>query len=576
MPTIDISIEDISRLMGLDDKLSVEELDEKVSFAIAEVDSEPEGPDENGHTKVAIDVKTSNRPDLWSAEGIARLVRGQLNQPGLPDISAEPSGFEINVDKSVEESRPYIAAAIVRGLDLDDFLIKQIIQIQDKVDFSFGRRRKRSSIGIYNISMIESPISYTTVDRKYKFIPLQFEEEMTVDEIFDQHPTGLKYAHILNEYENVPMLIDSKDRTLSMPPIINSNDVGRVTVDSTDVLVETTGTNRDAVLVALDCVVQALRDRGGKVESVKINYPNKYPVKSEITPQQELVEMEINPETINTYLGTDFSNEEIIELLRTRRNEAEDKGDTILVKAPPWRKDILHWVDISEDIAMAADYNQLEPTTVDVVTAGKVDPSSEDENMIREIFVGMQLIEVMNYTLTDPDILSTKIDRTVDQMMVNSVKISNPITATFSIIRSSLLPVLISFESKNTHIDYPHRLFEVGELVEKEGDRVITKTHASVLLAGANETYETILSVLDALLRLLDLDYQLEKIEEGLFIPGRRAKIIVEGNEIGHLGEIHPRIITNFGIEVPMAGLEIDLTKVPTLRFKVFETDLNH
>jgi len=575
MPTIDISIEDICRLMGLDETLSPEELDQKVAFAIAEVDSEPEGPDENGHTKIAIDVKTSNRPDLWSAEGIARLVRGQLDQPGLPPLDAEPSGYEIEVDPSLEEVRPYIAAAVVRGLDFDDFLIKQMIQIQDKVDFSFGRRRKRSSIGIYNINMIESPISYTSVDRDFKFVPLQFDQEITVDEIFEQHPKGIEYAHILEDYDKVPMLIDGNDRVLSMPPIINSNDVGRVTVESTDVLVETTGTNRDAVLVALSCVVQALRDRGGQVQSVEIKYPEEYAAENEITPEQKLVETEIKPAEINTYLGTDLSNEEIIELLRKRRNDAVDQGDTILVKSPPWRKDILHWVDISEDIAMAMDYNRIEPTQANVVTAGKVDVSTEDENLIREILIGMQLIEVMDYTLTDPEILSTKLNREFDAVGRVAVEIANPVTATFSMVRNEILPILLSFESKNTHVDYPHRVFEVGEIVSKEDDRILTKTHVAVLLSGANETFETISSVLNTLMRLLDLDYELEVNDLELLLEGRRADIIVQGVPVGHIGEIHPSIITNFGIEVPMSALEIDLTRLPGYRFQAYDTNLN-
>ena len=134
MPTIDISIEDFSKLIESDHLLTVNELDNLISFAIAEVDSEPDGPDENGHTKISIDIKTSNRPDLWSAEGLARLVKGNNGTLGLPDLSSSPSDYKIIVDPETEKIRPYIAAAIVRGLKFDDFMIKQMIQIQDKLD----------------------------------------------------------------------------------------------------------------------------------------------------------------------------------------------------------------------------------------------------------------------------------------------------------------------------------------------------------------------------------------------------------------------------------------------------------
>ncbi|MHA2501522.1 MAG: phenylalanine--tRNA ligase subunit beta [Candidatus Kariarchaeaceae archaeon] len=574
MPTIDISIEDICRLMGVE-TLSPEDLDAKIAFAISEVDSEPDGPDENGHTKVAIDVKTSNRPDLWSAEGIARMVRGMLDSPGLPDLSAEPSGFEIDVTEDLAEIRPYIAAAVVRGLKFDDFLIKQMIQLQDKNDFSFGRRRKRTSIGIYNINMIENPIKYCTVDRDFKFTPLQFEEDLTIDEIFEQHPKGIEYESILAGYDRVPMLMDVNNRVLSMPPIINSNDVGRVTLESTDVLVETTGTNRDAVLTSLICVVQALRDRGGKVESVKINYPEGYVVDPEVTPETKLVEMEVDPSKINEYLGTDFSNAEIIELLRKRRNDAEDRGKTILVKAPPWRKDILHWVDISEDVAMAANYNELVPTDAKVVTAGRVAESTEDENLMRELFIGLQLIEVMNYTLSDPEIFTTRLNRDAKKVSKTMIELSNPVTATFSIVRPALIPILLSFEGKNTHVDYPHRIFEVGDVVERNKKEIITRSHAAVMLSGANETYETILSLLDSVLRLLNLDYTLEESDVDLYIRGRSADIVIDGTTVGHLGEIHPQVFTNFGIEVPVSALELDLSKIPGIRCPPYYTDKN-
>ncbi|NDB55980.1 hypothetical protein EB169_09160, partial [archaeon] len=103
MPTIDISIEDFSKLIESDHLLTVNELDNLISFAIAEVDSEPDGPDENGHTKISIDIKTSNRPDLWSAEGLARLVKGNNGTLGLPDLSSSPSDYKIIVDPETEK-----------------------------------------------------------------------------------------------------------------------------------------------------------------------------------------------------------------------------------------------------------------------------------------------------------------------------------------------------------------------------------------------------------------------------------------------------------------------------------------
>ncbi len=576
MVTIEISIEDISKLMGFKKPLAVDILDELVSLAISEVDSEPEGPDENGHTKVAIDIKTSNRPDLWSAEGIARVVRGKYDQPGLPPLDAPKSGFEINVDAEVFEIRPYIGAAVVRGLELDDFLIKQIIQIQDKVDFSFGRKRKRTSIGIYNINMIDSPIRYTTVDRKFKFQPLQFEEEMTVDEIFDQHPKGIEFRHILDEYKEVPMLIGANDRVLSMPPVINSNDVGRVTEETTDVLVEVTGTKHDAVIEALAVVVQALRDRGGSIESVDIKYASNYDIKEDTTPHSKPIEFKFSIKDINNYLGTKISGKKMVNLLKIRRNEAEMVSkEEILVKLPPWRKDVLHWVDISEDIAIAYGYNEFEPTDAKVVTSGKLAQSTEDENLVRQILTDSGLIEVLNYTLTNKDVLGVNIRRDDMWVLNNCVEISNPVSLNYNFVRTDLLSGLIRFASLNKHNEYPQKIFETGECVQidKKNSDVITDIHTSSLLVGVNESFETIQSIVDTLFHLLRIDYKLETSSSHYYLDGRSANILLDGKVVGHIGEIHPEILEIYGIELPTVGFELDLSSVPQLNCNSFHTN---
>ncbi|MCY3410053.1 MAG: phenylalanine--tRNA ligase subunit beta [Candidatus Heimdallarchaeota archaeon] len=575
MVTIDVSIEDIGRLMGIEETLSPTELDELIAYTISEVDSEPDGPDENGHTKISIDVKTSNRPDLWCAEGIARMVRGMRDHPGLPPLDAPPSGYSIEVDAGVHEIRPYIGAAVVRGLELDDFLIKQIIQLQDKVDFSFGRKRKRTSIGIYNINMLSSPIKYTLVDRDFTFQPLGFETKLTVDEIFEKHPKGQEYAAILEPYKQVPMLIDVNDRILSMPPIINSNDVGRVTEDTQDVLVEVTGTNYGATIQALAVVVQALRDRGGEVSSVEIKYPENYEIQEDTTPHSNPLEIVVDPKDINRYLGTNLSAKKMIELLKIRRNNAKMKGKKILVELPPWRRDVLHWVDVSEDIAMAYGYNNFTISKAKVVTAGAIAASTEDENLMRQLFTGMGLIEILNYTLTDRLTISDQVMRDEEWIEDQVIELSNPVSSSFNFIRPDLLPGALRFISRNTHNEYPQRIFETGEVVVKQNNAVITKTKASVVLAGYDETFETILSILDTLTRLRGIEYTLESVEHNYYLSGRSANIMFNGEIAGHLGEVHPQIINNLGVEVPISAMELDLSKIPGLNIKDIYTDKN-
>ncbi len=575
MVTIDISIEDFSRLLGLKEPLSPSELDRYVSFAKAEVDSEPEGPDENGHTKISIDIKTASRPDLWSAEGLAREVRGLLDKKGLPNLKFPDSGYVIEVAKSVKPIRPFVAAVVAKGLKLNDFLIKQLIQVQDKVDFSFGRRRKRTSIGIYNLNMISSPIQYKTVPKSFKFVPLGFESAMTIEEILEKHPKGIEYGHIISGHKQVPILIDAKGGVLSLPPIINSNDVGRVTEETTDILVEVTGTNHEAVKVVISLLAQNLVDRGAVVEHVKVSYPEGYGFTDLVYPPQEPGEIEIDVRDINKYLGTKFTKTQIKNLIMKRRHDVTNGSDKhkLLVKYGPWRHDIMHWVDISEEVAIAADYNKIGPSTANLFTVGGLHVSTQKENLIREILVGCGLQEVMNYNLTDKETITEAVLRDSDFLHETVIKLTNPVTSTFEYIRPDLLPGLIRFVKRNLEVPFPHHIFETGEVAIRDKDDVVTLTKAAVLLAGSDETFETAHRVLDALFRLIDVTYSLEEVESNYLIPGRSASILVDGKAVGIIGELKIEILERNGIIVPISAFEVDLTKVPQLKIQEFRTN---
>jgi phenylalanyl-tRNA synthetase beta chain len=137
------------------------------------------------------------------------------------------------------------------------------MHLQDKLDQTYGRNRQKTSIGIYDFSLITPPLSYTVVKpEEISFVPLGFTERMTLKEILERHPKGLEYGHIVKKHSVYPILLDSKRNVLSFPPIINSNDLGRVAEETRDVLVEVTGTMHETVLNTLKLVMLALVDRG--------------------------------------------------------------------------------------------------------------------------------------------------------------------------------------------------------------------------------------------------------------------------------------------------------------------------
>jgi len=569
MVSYKISYEDVLELLNLPQGTTIDTLDTLFSYAKCEIEEHDLDDD-----LIKVDCKTSNRPDCWSVEGLTREVKGIMGEEeGLPEMSTKPSGYVIEVDPNIKAVRPFIGAAVIRGLRFSDFMIKQLMQLQDKVDFSYGRRRQRSSIGIYNIKMVESPIYYGLTPRTTTFIPLGHTEKLSLDKILKIHEKGQEYQDILPKKGKLPILRDKRGIILSMPPIINSNDVGRVTEDTTDVLVEVTGTNLEVVNVVTTLVTQALRDRGGEVFSVDIKYPPNYLETTEliVTPQTEPFEIEIDPKDIQKYLNLNLKPNDIIKLLKKRRLEAIKKKNKLLVKYPPYRVDILHWVDIAEEIVIAYGYMNIEPTDWKVMTVGRLSERTASENHVRSILSGCSLQEVLTFTLTSPEKLVENMGHKRGILKKN-IEVTNPVSANYSILRNRLFPGLLDFLAKNTHNEYPQFIFEVGEIVINDNKKVTTLTNAAVLLSNTDVSFEHIHSILGTLSTQLGIELTLEPTVSSEFLEGRTAKIMLDKNQIGIIGEVSPAILENWQIFMPSAAFEINLSIIPTLNLPPLNT----
>ena len=273
MPTIDVDYAELERLLNVKLNGDMAKLDDILAYVKAEVKgfNEKEG-------SVSIEMKDTNRPDLWSVEGLSRALQGYLDiEKGIKHYTVGKSAVEVNVNAQLYNIRPYICCSIIKDIHLSDSVIKGIMHLQDKLDQTNGRSRQKTSIGIYNLDLIKPPIEYTAVKpADVSFVPLGFTEKMGLDEILERHPKGIEYGHIVKKNPLYPMLFDSEGKVLSFPPIINSNDLGKITEESRNLLVEVTGTLHKTVLNTLNLVTLALIDRGGKAYSATINYPQKF------------------------------------------------------------------------------------------------------------------------------------------------------------------------------------------------------------------------------------------------------------------------------------------------------------
>lgn len=554
MPTVEINLNDLEELVGVKLPRTEEKLNEVLSYVKGELTGIK-------GDEASVEIKDSNRPDLWSVEGIARALKGFLGiEGGIKLYRVEPTEVSINVSQGLKGVRPYIAAAVVEGVKLTSEAIKGLMRLQDKLDQTYGRKRRKTSIGVYDFDLISPPIAYGLADpEEASFTPLGFKEEMKLKEILRRHPKGIEYGHIISRFKFWPLLTDSRGKVLSMPPVINSNDLGRVTEATNNVLIEVTGTALKSVLDVLTIMTTALADRGGKIRSVKIKYP--YDGLGEMeTPDLAPRSLSVTSSFVGEVLGIKLSSDKLVELLSNAGYGVEEVNEEeLLVKIPCYRIDVMHPIDVVEDVAIAYGYNKIPPRWPPHLTKGGLNKETEFYDLLRELMVGFGFQEILTFSMSNKEKLFSKMNLEVCPV----AEVSNPKMKSFTCIRNWLTPSLMEFLSNNTHVDYPQRIFEVGECVEVgDGGKLRETEKLACAVAHSKANFSEVKSILEGLFLNLGLSYRLERHEHGSFIEGRVGKITLNGTELGLIGEVHPKVLEEWGVEVPVAAFELDAAKL--------------
>jgi phenylalanyl-tRNA synthetase beta chain len=529
--------------------LTVDELKQYILFAKAEID------DVKGDL-MKIDSKDTNRPDLWSAEGIARELKGRLtSERGLPKYKIGKSNLVVNVDRKVSKVRPLTVCAVAKNLKIDEATLSQLIQLQEKVAGTFGSGRKEVAIGVYDFSRIKPPIQYTTASLDKKFVPLDFEEEMTIKDILEKHPKGMEFRHLVEGLKEIPIFIDSSGEVLSIPPIINSNFTGKVTEGTKEAFIECSGFDFKFLVPALNVLVAALIDRGAKVEAVKVVYPDKVIYTPDMAPKKASVDVDL----VNELSGLKLSSKEVAELLEQARYEVTKvKGKKIEVLYPAYRQDIMHPRDLAEDVVISFGYNKIEPELIRFKTKGEINKREVLAEKVIERMVGFGFQEILSYSLTSKDNLFKRMNLKGEEI----VEIENPVSLNWNVFRSWLLPSLMEFYSNNQHVEYPQRIFEIGDVVlidEKQETKTRDVRKVAAAIADSKVDYYDMLAVLDGFMRGQKKKYRLRKVKHGSFIEGRVAEILVENKNVGMIGEINPQVLENWKLEMPVAAFEIEI-----------------
>ncbi|MCX6815487.1 MAG: phenylalanine--tRNA ligase subunit beta [Candidatus Aenigmarchaeota archaeon] len=550
MPKIEVSYSDLCKLVGR--KIPEDRLEEYLLFAKCELD------DKAGDT-LKLDLKDTNRPDTWSVEGVAREIRLRYKKD-FPNYKMNKSSVSVIVDKSVKDVRPFTVCAVVRGLKINSAVLSQLIQLQEKIAVAFGKNRKEIAIGVYDLHKIKPPITFKTVGRtEIKFVPLDFEKELTPQEILDKHPKGKEFGHLLKDAPRIPAFIDSANNVLSIPPIINSAYTGKVTEKTEDVFIECSGFNLKFLSTALNVMVAALYERGGQIETVDVLYDEKI-----VTPNLKEKKFIMDMDYINSVSGLDLDKKSIIDLLQ-RSGYRVELNKKLTLFYPSYRQDIMHARDVVEDVIISYGYNKIEPEMKKLATKGSVRKEEVFANKVSEIMVGIGLQEILSYTLTNYRDLFEKMNLPQEK----TVEIENSISSNWSVFRTWLLPGLLDFFSNNMHVEYPQKIFEMG-ICTTINENMETKCKDTRNLAAAiiNSTvsYEDISSVLDAFLRNVGIKYELNALSHSSFIEGRCANISIDKKIVGFVGEVHPKVLNNWKLDKPVVAFEINLDEMQKIK----------
>jgi phenylalanyl-tRNA synthetase beta chain len=537
----------------------------------------------DGNDQESIEVEVfPDRPDLLSHETIARASRSFLSlaEVGV-DLPVTHGEIRLSVEPELKNVRPIVMGAVVRGVmtgknheEREDF-IQSLMDHQEKLHMTIGRKRKFASIGVHDLTSLEPPFRVTTVSPTYSFVPLACSEEMTIKQVLSEHPKGMEYAHLMEGLDRFPVIIDSADRVLSFPPIINGSHT-TVHEGTQDFFIDVTGWDERACESCLLLVCLSMSERGGRIESIEFAGIDG---ETKSIPRGESRKHRIPDSLIRKILGLELSSDELsrsiakmggrLEESRTVTNGPNEPGrwaDCVvgeiehIISMPRWRSDIMHPVDVVEDIAIGFGFEnlpiKLSSTHLDAIPLG-------DSNLKRRFGESMRacgLQEVQSLTLSNE---KDQFENVRWPREDGLVIIANPTTSDHTVLRQYILPSLLRLLAANRHHELPQRVYELGTVVR--GSRNYIRGAWTCAEVGNGFTKSK--GIVQAL--LIDLDASVTEIEykpteagHGPWISGRGSQILFQNKKIGEFGEVAPEVSAEFGIKSPIQAGEIDLGAV--------------
>jgi phenylalanyl-tRNA synthetase beta chain len=562
MPVVDVDPDELRRLTGHDEKSDAELKEDLFALGL-----EYEGDTEEGLMQLEFGP---DRLDRLSVEGVARSLRYQYGDDrGVYVPNTNDADWTIEVDDSVPDERPYVTGAVVRGVDLDEAALESLIQLQEKLHATMGRKRAKGAIGIHDLTMLKgemlaaeggNSITYRGVDPDGDtFVPLDADREMTPAEVLASHPTGETYADLVAGYGRYPAIYDELG-LFSFPPVINGRRT-EVSTDSRELFVELTGTDQWTIDRMCTVLCYALAARGATIEEVRVDYGDRELLRPDLSTDSKTVAHD----RIETMLGVDLDERTVVDLFERSGLDATAEDGTYDVEIPPYRVDVLHPVDLVDDVGRALGFNDLDPRYPDVATVGKRHERSRLEGAARDRLVGLGFEDLLNFHMISEVENFERMGVEAGSAVLGGdapVTITEPYSEDYTMLRTWALPSLLMVLENNTHRAYPQDLAEIGLVAGLDDDEptgVAEARHVAAVLARHDATYEDAKARLVALCSAFGVDVSTPATDHPSFIDGRAAAVVVDGESVGVVGEIHPSVLVEHDLELPVAAFEFDL-----------------
>lgn len=509
--------------------------------------------------ELKIDI-TAERSDLLSEVGFLRALKTFLEIEQVKEYKAKPSDYVLNIKNSVKKVRPYSVCAVVKNLNLDENKLKQIIWAQEKLHLTIGRKRAVAAIGIYPLDKITFPITFSSKDPKeISFVPLGESEKFNGLEILEKNETGITYSNLLKNQESYPIFEDSKNKILSMPPIINSEEIGKITIDTKEVFIECSGSNLVRLNQILNIICCMFADFGGEIYQMNINFDSEYLEKKIITPSLDFKKMVINIDDLNSIISTNLTAEEIEKHLTKMQYQVKKiNKEKIEVMIPPFRVDVMHVVDIADDLARSVGFNNIVFKQPNLSTIGQLTKETKVQDDI------ISIMTCLGYTQVSPYSLCSKKEQFEDFLIENDdvLEIDYSKEKNMDTLVTWLYPKLLKILTNNQHRSYPQKIFCCDYVVIKDlnkENKSVNKLKLSTMIASSKVSFTESTSDLLTFCNIFGKKLELIKKDYNFYLKNRSAEIIVDGKVIGHVGELNPEVLVKNQYFMPVVGFEIEI-----------------